>query len=223
MSALGRGRVTRTNEATFDQLFSRTDGFGSGMGAKAANDFFFGFTPPIPIQIPYDWLSPPLRARSDAPINDVSVARPGGLTAYQRNDTSVSRFGDFTATYTLDTAIDADLQAFANWVVSYYAISRSRCPSLMINLFGPKRTDADRLRVLGVAIGTRIQITGSPATWPEGIFSLIVEGVTHQFGGNVRTVTWNTSPVIGSVPGTSGPWFRLNGVSQINGADVVPF
>jgi hypothetical protein len=220
--ALGRGRLTRTNEATFDQLLPRTDGFGSGAAARAAADFFFGFAAPAPTQIPYSWLSPPFRARADQPINDVTVTQFGGGTAYQTSAASIARYGDSAAPYTLETAQDGDMQSLAAWVIDHYATSRMRCPSLTLNLFGPTRTDAEKWLVLGVTIGTRIQITGAPATWPEGTSTLIVEGIAHQVGGNVRLVTWNTSPVIGATPGVVGPWFKLNS-SPINGTDTVPF
>lgn len=222
MPALGRGRLTRTNEATFDQLLPRTDGFGSGAAARSAHDFFFGFAAPAPVQIPYDWLSPPLRARADQPINDVAVSQTGGGTAYQTSAASIARYGDAAGRFTLETAQPGDMQSLATWVIAYYATSRMRCPSLTINLFGATRSDAEKWLVLGVAIGTRIQITGAPATWPEGISTLIVEGIAHQVGGNVRLVTWNTSPVIGGTPGVVGPWFELNS-SPLNGTDVVPF
>lgn len=203
----------------------RADGFGSGVAAVSLSDYFWGFTPPVPTQIPYTWLSPPFRARADQPINDVAITRTGGETAYLVNSTSIDSYGDFTGggQISLATVSRDDPLSYATWIVNYYSGHRMRCPSLTVNIFGGVRTDAEVWRILGVKIGTRIQITGAPATWPEGTTSLIVEGIAHQVGQNVRTVTWNTSPVIGGTPGTVGPWFRLNGASLINGVDVLPF
>lgn len=223
MPALGRGRLMRTHDVGFDGLLPRTDGLGSGVASSASRDFWYGFSPPTPTQIPYAWLSPPFRARADRPLNDQTVTRTGGATGYAPNAASIARFGSVSNPVTLETAVDADAQALANWQTTYYTNPRMRCPSLTVNLFGPSRSDPEKWRTLGVKIGTRIQITGAPATWPEGTTSLIVEGVTHQIGQGVRTVTWNTSPVIGATPGMVGPWFRLNGGSFIDGTDPVPF
>lgn len=222
MPALGRGRLTRTHDVGFDRLLPRTDGLGSGVASAAARDFWWGFSPTPPTQIPYDWLAPPFRARADQPINDAQVTRAGGGTAYATNAVSIARYGDVGGGATLETAQDTDPQSYANWLVTYYTDPRMRCPALTLNLREP-RTDADRWRILGVTIGTRIQIANAPATWPEGAAALIVEGIAHQIGQSVRTVTWHTSPVIGATPGVPGPWFRLNGGSNINGIDVVPF
>lgn len=58
--------------------------------------------------------------------------------------------------------------------------------------------------------------------WPDGVTDLVIEGVTHHIGVDVRWVTWNTSPVIGSAPGVAGPWFRTDS-SRLDGTDLVPF
>lgn len=221
MPALGRGRLTGTHEVGFSGLLPRTDGLGSGIAAKVASDFWWGFSRTSPTQIPYTWLSPPVRFRVDAPINDVAVTRTGAETAYLSSPTSISQYGDVSASITIDTVSPNDSVALATWMITYYSGQRMRCPALMVNLF--PRTEPETWRVLGVAIGTRIQITGAPATWPEGTSSLIVEGITHSISQNGQTVMWNTSPVVGATPGTVGPWFRLNGGSAINGSDVVPF
>lgn len=223
MPALGRGGLTRTHDVSFDRLLPRTDGLGSGVAAAASRDFWWGFSPPVPVKIPYTWLSRPFRSRADRPITNAAVSRTNAGTAYATNTAGITSFGHVAATTGLDTAQNGDPQSLANWLITYYASPRMRCPSLTINLFGPDRSDYEKWRVLGVTIGTRIQITGAPATWPEGITSLIVEGIVHQIGQAVRTVIWTTSPVIGATPGTAGPWFRLNGGSNINGADAVPF
>jgi hypothetical protein len=219
--ALGRGRLTHTHDVTFDGMLPRTDGLGSGVASAAARDFWWGFNPPTPTQIPYDWLSPPARFRADQPINDTAVTRSGAETAYLSNQPSIDLYGDFATQETIDTISPDDPASLATWLIAYYAGHRMRCPAVTLNLLS--RTTADIWTILGVRIGTRIQITGAPATWPEGTSSLIVEGIAHSISQNGRTVTWTTSPVIGATPGAVGPWFKLNGGSSVNGTDVVPF
>jgi hypothetical protein len=95
-------------------------------------------------------------------------------------------------------------------------------PSITINLNSGALGQVDVWRVLGVRIGDRISIPDAPATWPAGSSTLFVEGVTRVESAAQRTVTWNTSPVIGAAPGQVGPWFRLNS-SLLGGSDLVPF
>jgi hypothetical protein len=78
-------------------------------------------------------------------------------------------------------------------------------------------------RVLGVRIGDRISLsrTRRPPGRP-GSSTLFVEGITRVECAGQRTVTWNTSPVIGAAAGQVGPWFRLNS-SLLGGSDLVPF
>lgn len=59
--------------------------------------------------------------------------------------------------------------------------------------------------------------------WPDGATELTVEGITHQISGDLRTVTWNTAPVIGSTAGASGPWLRWDDSRYSSSTDKLPF
>jgi len=104
--------------------------------------------------------------------------------------------------------------------VQYYTNVRQRMPQLTLNLV--PRTDVECWRILAREIGDRISITGAPASWPDGVTELVIEGITHRIGQDVRFVVWNTAPVIGTAAGAVGPWFRLD-ASRTDGTDVVPF
>lgn len=375
MSSAGRGRLLRDNPDSMERWLTRTDGTGSGAAAAAYRTWWWGTTYPT-VTIPYGWISPGLRFRADQPINEVTVSRPSGATAYSTNSSSIATYGDVTQSFTLETANDTDLESLAAFIVAYYAGYRMRCPSLTLNLMA--RTPDEARVILGVQIGTRIVVPDAPTAavvsswdfrsgvsgwspnngwtvtadavgrlaagsmrltppggtnnggatatkvtatagtpyllsgwflsaagwsdcrmavdwhdpagnyltstfpspmtvpagvwtqvastvtapagaglaavrpyqgntpsvtdvlnvddilfaavpqgtvgaWPEGTGTLVVEGISHQVSNNVRTVTLNTSPVIGGTPGVVGPWFRLNGGSVIDGTDPVPF
>lgn len=182
--------------------------------------------PPAPVEIPYAWLAgfQPLRVRPDKPLTTASVGVSGSITATAEDADSVAAFGDNAYTATLNTATEDDAQSLATWVVDYYAtdpddVPRARFPALLVRLTG--RTQPEMHRVLSVGIGTRIRITGAPATWPEGATEQVVEGIRHELS-EARDVGWTTAPVVGSSPGVAGPWFRYD-VSAWNGADVIPF
>jgi hypothetical protein len=189
--------------------------------AAALNDYAWGGGPPAVTQIPYSWLSQPLRFRPDTPINVAAVTQANGTPAVSTNAVSVAAYGEFTSSpITLSTICDADPANLAAHLTGNYADPRQRCPQVTLNLL--ERTALEMWLILGRFEGDRIQITGAPADWPVGTTSLLIEGIQHTGGVDDRVVVWNTSPVIGSTPGIPGPWFRTDS-SRLDGADRLPF
>ncbi len=192
----------------------------NGAAATVLNDYWWGtgtVTPLSPIQIPICWLSQPVKLRLEQPINAATVSVPGGPTGRYRDDASIAvtraRF-PFTATLTTNTPSDAT--NLAHWVVTYGAEQRTRSPQLIIDLL--YRTNAEKIRLLRITLGRRIEITGVPDNFPEGAAHLVVTGITHEIGLRTRRMLLTTSAVIGAEPGTAGPWFRL-GASRPDGSD----
>jgi hypothetical protein len=174
------------------------------------------------VQIPFEWLSQPLAMRPDAPVNSVTVPLTGGRTAARyTNLTSIAQYGTYSPqTPTLDSQSATDAAALAQYLGTFYADRRQRCPQLTLDLL--PRTDLERRLILSVIEGQRITLTGTPATWPVWLPDLIVEGIVHTASVDARTVVWNTSPLIGSYPGAAGPWFTL-GSSLLGGPDLMPY
>jgi len=190
--------------------------------AAWASDFYFDSKPPVAL-IPYAWLTPPFRARADQPVSVAQVTRTNAGTLTATSTATVAQYGYSYLQTNLDTVADVDVDNLAGYQLAYYTTFRMRCPSLTVNLLDPARTTADLWLVLGVAIGTRLSIPDAPATWPAGANSLIVEGINHQISQNVRTVTWNTSPIIGTTAGVPGPWFRMGSSSWSSPTDLLPY
>lgn len=178
-----------------------------------------------PLEIPYSWLQPPVRTRTDKPFTTAVVTQSGGTVAYAQDDDSLEEYGDNPFTATLSTDCDADPASLAAWVIAYYAtqpgdVPRTRFVSLKMCL--SKRTVEEQFYLhQGLALGRRIHITGTPPTWPTGLPHQIVEGIHHTIG-QMREVELLTSPVIGTSHGVAGPWFRI-GVSSWDGPDEIPF
>jgi len=195
-------------------LLDRAGLFPADNAAPILNDWTFQPGPPAPVEIPYHWLAgfQPLRVRPDKPLTSASVGIDGGATATAQDAASLAAYGDNEFSATLHSATPADAPTLADWVVAYYAtdpddVPRARFPQLLIRLTG--RTAVEMQRILSVGIGTRITITGAPATWPEGATEQVVEGIRHSLG-EARDVEWTTAPVVGNAPGVEGPWFRLD-------------
>lgn len=190
--------------------------------AAVVDRWLFGGYAPAPVPIPYTWLAQPLRFRPDPPINvaDVTSAAAATVPARSVGTTSRAEYGEASTAVTSYSALPPDPQALAGYLTGSYADPRVRCPNITLDLL--QRTDVERWLILAAGIGTRITITGAPATWPEGTTSLIVEGVAHTVGIDDRTVVWNTAPVVGSTAGIPGPWFRTD-ASAIGATDKLPY
>jgi hypothetical protein len=95
-----------------------------------------------------------------------------------------------------------------------------RSPNLRMDLL--YRTDDQKRFLLRLGIGTRIQILDIPPEWPTGAQHLVIVGIGHELTLSRRILRWTTQPVVGTTPGTAGPWFRW-GVSTWGGIDTRPF
>lgn len=197
---------------------------GSSAAADVLNHYWWGtgiVTPPPPIEIPLLWLSQPLPHRMDPPYNTAEVTQAdGGRAARRRNRTSIAEVGVQPYTATLGTAVGADVAALAAYVIAQRGEARVRSPRLTVDLL--YRTPSEQRHLLRIRRGRRVLITGVPAGFPEGADSLLVVGVSHEIGVATRLLHLTTAAVVGSTPGTPGPWFRL-GTSVAGGTDTVPF
>jgi hypothetical protein len=220
-SSTGKGRLYRTRQ--YSNLRGRVGLPDVESAAQVvANDTFWGGFPPTPTQIPYSWLTPPARWRSDQPRNVAQVARSGGSTARATSATSVAAVGERPFTATLSSPVVADPQAYATWVVGNYTSPRQRMPQLRLNLLPRAQTEC--WLILEREIGDRISVTGAPAGWPDGVTELVIEGIAHSIDADgTRWVVWNTAPVIGATAGEAGPWFRADESTADIGSDLLAF
>lgn len=197
---------------------------GSSAAADVLNNYFWGtgvVSAPPPVEIPLLWLSQPLPHRMDPPVNSAEITvSSSGATARRRNRSSIAEVGVQPYTATLSTATPGDAPALAAFVISQRGEARVRSPRLSVNLL--HRTDGEKRNLLRIRRGRRILITGVPAEFPEGADSLVVTGVSHEIGVAVRMLHLTTAAVVGTTPGTPGPWFRL-GSSVLGGTDTYPF
>lgn len=184
----------------------------------AANWYLDGYEAPATTEIPFSWLSGPLRFRQDKAFDYAAVSKSGGGTAIAF--VNADEQTEFTAS--LASRNDVDAPNLAHFTVTYYDTARTRLSSVTLVL--NDRTEEEIWTILGVGIGDRITITGVPTGYPQGADSLVVEGIRQGAAGDAsaRVVVWSTSPVIGEEPGTVGPFFRV-GVSEIGGEDNLPW
>lgn len=176
-----------------------------------------GLQAPDPVEIPWTWLSGPLRFRQDKPFSYASVSKAGGGTAIA--SVTADEQTEFTAS--LDAVNDVDNVNLAHFTVTYYDTPRTRLAEVRLIL--NRRTDEEVWTILGVGIGTRILITGTPVGWPQGADNLVVEGIHPESTSSYRAVVWSTSPVIGTEIGETGPFFRVGVTPLDSTTDLLPW
>ncbi len=199
-------------------MFALPSWTGDEHPAAVATDWYLGgLSAPEPVEIPFSWLSGTIRFRQVKPYNYASVGKVGAGTAVAVAAGVVDEQVDFTESTA--TSNDVDAPNRAHHVVTYYAQSRVRMSQLRFVL--NQRETTEIWTLLGVGVGRRVRLTGTPAGWPEGGADLVVEGVTHR-SRQVRELVWSASPVIGLALGEVGPFFRA-GVSTLGGDDLLPW
>lgn len=160
MAATGLGlAVWAGDDFSVDDLVDRPD--TDTRSASALNDYLWGGGPAAPTQIPYAWLSQPLRFRPDAPINVADVGLTGGATSRSVNTASATEYGEFPSSLTILSSLCAsDAGNLGAHLTGNYGNPRMRCPQLTLDLL--RRTDVERWLILGRREGNRIQVTGTP-------------------------------------------------------------
>ncbi|WP_147265171.1 LamG domain-containing protein [Micromonospora sp. LHW51205] len=155
----------------------------------------------IDLAIPFGWVGyRGLRYRPDKPVTDVTVTRTGGGAVRRSNRALALRYGVTGQQYELDSSIDSDPANLASWALAAFGQSRTRAPSIRINML--RRTLSERQQLLALKVGSRIQITGLPAGSPDDVGHLIVQGIDHTIGpGARRFIQFNTSPLLGPAAG----------------------
>jgi hypothetical protein len=208
--------------APWRNLFALPDFTSYAAEANLAADWYFaGLGPTTPTQIPYSWLVGPLRQRQDSALNAAAVSRSEGGTAYSTDQTSIDEYGQWPFSATLTTDTKADAQNLADWVTDYFPDPRTRFPALRLIL--NKRTPTECWTILAREVGDRITITDTPTGWPLGGTELVIEGIGHSSGVDLREVVWSTAPVIGTEPDSTGPWVRWGVTNFGDETDAFPF
>jgi hypothetical protein len=201
----------------FEDLFALPSFTSDESNQALAQDWYLsGLSAPEAVEIPWTWISGPLRFRQDKAITYAAVtATRGSAVSVVESDEQL----DFSAS--LDTVNVVDAGNLAHFITTYYDTPRTRIAALKLIL--NIRTVTEIWTILGVGVGTRITITDTPVGWPDGAGSLVVEGIKHSSSdATLRTVEWSTSPLVGETVGEVGPFFRV-GASALGGTDLLPW
>ncbi|MDP9799342.1 hypothetical protein J2S43_007854 [Catenuloplanes nepalensis] len=167
------------------------------------------YAQPVTMQIPFGWIeSRSLKYRTDRPITDATATIPNRTTTRRSDPARRRRYGTNPRSVTLDSAVDGDATAWATWTLRTGDRPRTRIPGLRLNMLS--RTPAERLQLLGIKVGDRIEVTEVPNASPDDIGDQIVQGIEHTIGpGSSRWIQFRTSPLLGPTPGQPPAGIRV--------------
>lgn len=126
-------------------------------------------------------------------VNDVTVGRIQGASTRVVNADSVAAYGTYSAS--LNLIVDTDTQAanIATSLANRNAFPTPRAADLTFDLLTTTTAGLDD-DVLAADLGTRIDVTGLPATAPTTTLGLFVEGVAESISDSEWMTTFTTSP-----------------------------
>lgn len=182
---LGRRRPSHLAFVPWQQQFG-IGPLGQDIGRTLANELYHGGFPPTPVEIPIDWIQPPIQFKHDPPISIGEVSQTGGPTARAVNEATIAasagRAWKFAAT--IDSVTAADASALAQHAVDVGTMPRPRSAVITLVLNG--RAETEIWRILGVTQGRRISLTRGPAPTL----------VAADAFGRIVSSTWSTADTL---------------------------
>lgn len=126
-------------------------------------------------------------------LNDVTAATSDGtIVARAVNTTSRDEYGPHTDSIDLATTAETAPHEAAWWRVNTYGEPKPRVPNLDVELLS--LATFEQADVMGVTIGSLIEVTAQPSQAPTSAASYFVEGYTESIGPESYTFSFNVSP-----------------------------
>lgn len=151
-------------------------------------------------------------------VNTARYTRRGGTEQVVTDQVSVDEYGE-AETQKSDLLLGTDNQvlSLAQWKVLTSSTPQPRCPSIRVPLH--RYTAAAANAVLALDLGYRVSVERTPQGVGDPIeLDLVVDGVSHDFGGGEWWVTLFVSPA----PDATVSLFTLD-LSELDGVDVLAY
>ena len=146
----------------------------------------------------------------------VKFGSTGASEVTETDPASIAIFGELGQVIDTVLANSADAEDQAEFYLSLRATPQSFFKEITYQLVSPELSDEDRNALLGISMGSALNIINLPNNIAGGSFQGFVEGWTFKAGFNTLSITMNLTPVAFSLPPV-----RWNGVaSSLEWVDV---
>ena len=134
--------------------------------------------------------------------NDIIATRAGGGTTYEAvlstGTMSVqdppNGVGLYSYSVTVNVATDAQLAAFAGWVLTLGTLDEFRYPVITVDLRRAQVSDGTFTAMANLDIGDYLKIVNLAAWLPQGPINQLAYGFTETLGWNSWVIAVNAVP-----------------------------
>jgi hypothetical protein len=146
----------------------------------------------------------------------VKFGSTGSSEITETDPASIAIFGELGQVIDTVLANSMDAEDQAEFYLSLRATPQSFFKQITYQLVSPELSDQDRDALIGISMGSALNIINLPTNITGGSFQGFVEGWTFSAGFNTLSITMNLTPVAFSLPPV-----RWNGVaSTLEWADI---
>jgi hypothetical protein len=155
-----------------------------------------------------------------AVVNDVTVSRPGGITARSVDAASVTAYDTHDSTTTVYLSSDSQAVDMAAFLANLNSQPVPRISGISVDLVSSAAL-VDEASILAAEVGDRFQVTGLPsASTPAATLDLIVDGVTDT----VTSTSWRRALVATQLDASATVWVLDDATySVLNSTTVLAF
>jgi len=155
-----------------------------------------------------------------AVINDVTVSRPGGITARSVDAVSVAAYDTHDSTTTVYLSSDTQAVDMAAFLANLNSEPVPRISGISVDLVSSAAL-LDEVTILAAEVGDRFQVTGLPsASTPAATLDLIVDGMTDT----VTSTSWRRAFICTQIDAGSTVWILDDSTySVLNSTTVLAF
>jgi hypothetical protein len=139
----------------------------------------------------------------------VKYGSTGSSEITETDPASITIFGELGQVIDTVLANSADALVQADFYLSLRANPQSFFKEITYELVSPELSNQDRDALLGISMGSALNIVNLPTNIAGGSFQGFVEGWTFRAGFNTLSITMNLTPVAFSLPPV-----RWNGVAS---------
>jgi hypothetical protein len=127
-------------------------------------------------------------------VNQVTVSRVNGSSAYVEDATSVATIGEYNRSYSVNPAGDLDLPGQALWRLTQGSFTGARHPVIEVDLSRTELSLSETQQILDLDIGDRLTITNQGVWAGYDDINLLIVGIFETINNFQHIISFNCVP-----------------------------